>query len=676
VSVSGTLAGRRNTVIESLGVYLPPRIVSTDEVLDGCRHPVRFPLEQFTGIRTRRMAGDGEYSIDLARKAAAACLERSSRKPADVDLLLCCSISRFDGPKMFSYEPSTSIKLKQEFGLDNAIALDLTNGCAGMFTAISVVDAFLQTGAIDCAFVVSGEYITHLTDVAQLETTGFMDPRLACLTLGDAGAALMLERGPNAEVGFHALDLYTLGHYATYCVARATQEEHGGAIMLTDSMGLHAVTIDEAIGHAVEVLTSFGRPPDAFQKLIMHQTSHKTLNDSVDAVNRLYGREVCHPGNTVYNLADRGNTATTSHFVAVNDNIPTGEIRSGDNLIFSVTGSGLTIGTALYTFDDLPDRLRGTAGAGPAASNGGALATPSAVRPARVRIECVGLMPETAEPDDTVEMVRRAAEECLARSSYGRNEIGLLLHAGVYRNDFLSDPAQAALIAGALEINHKVGAERNGRTFAFDVSNGAVGFLNACHVATTMIQAGTFETALISAAEIENNLRLPAAPLLGVRQTASAVVLERSPGGRTGFGAFAFRCVADSIDAYTSEATFDHGATYLQFRRADELEDGYLSSLEGVVEELLDREGLGRNDIGLVLPPQLSSQFVARVEESLGLPRASVVDAVGTGHDLFTSALPYALTRASELGLTGEGEIALILQVGSGLQAAGAIYYF
>ena len=65
------------SVIESLGVYLPPRAVSTEEVLRGCASPIRFPLEQMTGIVSRRMAGDGEFALDLARKAIDACLGNS-----------------------------------------------------------------------------------------------------------------------------------------------------------------------------------------------------------------------------------------------------------------------------------------------------------------------------------------------------------------------------------------------------------------------------------------------------------------------------------------------------------------------------------------------------------------------------------------------------------------------
>ena len=57
--------------------------------------------------------------------------------------------------------------------------------------------------------VVSGEYITRITQTAQKEIESFMDKRLACLTLGDAGAALILEQAPDKKTGFQKFDLQT-----------------------------------------------------------------------------------------------------------------------------------------------------------------------------------------------------------------------------------------------------------------------------------------------------------------------------------------------------------------------------------------------------------------------------------------------------------------------------------
>jgi 3-oxoacyl-[acyl-carrier-protein] synthase III len=76
-----------NTIIESIGVYLPTQVLSTDQVIQGCKNPIPFPFEKVTGIKSRRVAGQHEFSIDLAKRAVAECLSNSKYHPADIDLL-------------------------------------------------------------------------------------------------------------------------------------------------------------------------------------------------------------------------------------------------------------------------------------------------------------------------------------------------------------------------------------------------------------------------------------------------------------------------------------------------------------------------------------------------------------------------------------------------------------
>ena len=134
------------------------------------------------------------------------------------------------------FEPSTAARLRDQCGLDNAIAFDITNACAGMFTGVAVADAFLQTGLVRPRH--GGQrriHHPHQRDRAEEKSKGPMDPRLACLTVGDAGAAVILERGPNGRVGFHDIDIATLSRYSTVCVPKRPMDPHGGAIMTVDS---------------------------------------------------------------------------------------------------------------------------------------------------------------------------------------------------------------------------------------------------------------------------------------------------------------------------------------------------------------------------------------------------------------------------------------------------------
>jgi 3-oxoacyl-[acyl-carrier-protein] synthase III len=664
------------TIIESLGVYLPQESISTNDVLLGCEKQIRFPLEKISGIKNRRMAGQNEFAIDLARKAIADCLEKSKYNAEDIDLLICCNISRYDGPEILSFEPCTSIKLRKHFDFKNAIAFDITNACAGMFTGIYIVNALLETGAVRRGMVVSGEYITYLTKNAQKEIESFMDPKLACLTLGDAGAAVILERGIDTHTGFQEINLQTLGRYSSYCIGKAT--ETGGWTMITDSVNMADAAIKFGAKNALGTLQSAGWSPDAFQHLVMHQTSTMTMNSARQEINHLLKSRICHDGNTINNLEHRGNTASTSHFIAINDNIYSNKINSRDKVIFIVAASGLTIGTALYIFDDLPDRLRQMESPLKLKTHGHINKYPgsgSHVVSPGIRIESVGtVLQGTIENKNSVELLHTAAINCLEKSSYVCNDIGLLIHSGVYRTEYIMEPAIAALLAGRLEMNATLPAP--GETLAFDIFNGSIGFLNACYIAQQMIGAGKCKRAMIVASEIENNAGLFPDKLTGVCEAASAIILDAHPMAGKGFSRILFNYHEESINAYTAYCFSRDNKICLSVQKDTDLEKKYIACIVPVVEELLQQEELNLDQIDIVFPPQISSGFIGQLSEQLNLPLKRFVDVVEEGPDLFSSSLAYGMEYAYNNELIKPGHIGLIIAVGSGIQVGCAIYKF
>ncbi len=669
---------KQNIIIESIGVYLPPQSISTEQILSDCKNKIQFPLEKISGISSRRMAGQDEFAIDLAKNAVADCLARSKYSPTDIDLLICCSISRFDGTGIISFEPNTSIKLKQHFGFENAIAFDITNACAGMFTGISIVESFIKNGTIRNGMVISGEYITHLTNTAQAEIEGFMDTRLACLTLGDAGAALILEKASDGDMGFEELDIQTFGGYSQYCIAKAS--EQGGMIMYTDSLNLTNAGVKSGAKHSMDLLQRSGWSTEGFQHLVMHQTSAMTLNSAMREINRLYDRQVCNNENTINNLELRGNTASTAHFVAIYDQIQNNKINSGDRIIFSITASGLTIGTALYVFDDLPDRLRQSEPEYLTRKklNSVKQRTPliKSVLP-RIQIESVGTTSlDSKGRKNSLESGCLAANDCIKNSAYGVNEIELLIYCGVYRSEYLLEPAYATLLAGKLEMNAMMGEEGSRKTFAFDIFNGSLGFLNACYVAQQMIAAGKCSTAMIAASESDDNLDSETKEPVGVREIASAFVLDVHSSANKGFSGFLFKSYVQYLDAYISNYKTGDKHHYMQVVKNENLEELYISCILSAVSELLETESLDLNDIDLFFPPQISSNFIKRLSMKLKVESEKFIDVVGDGPDLFSSSIACAFKYANEKGFTKSGDVGLMISVGSGIQVGCALYYF
>lgn len=679
------------SIIESVGTYLPPKVVTTAEVLDGCATRVRVPLERLTGIRSRHFAEEKEFAIDLASKAIEDCLKHSRIGKSQYDLLISANISRYDGLNVIGYEPSTAIALKKLLGFDNAIAFDISNACASMWTAVYVADAFIASGAVRNALVVSGEYISHLTRTAQLEIEGYMDSQLASLTLGDAGVAVSMCGSDRSGEGFNELDLYTLGAYSRLCVAKPSDKPHGGAVMYTDAVKVTAAIVPHAAAHAVHTLRQSGRHVDDLQHIIPHQTSRMTIRGALDEIANQFDTDCS--AQMIDNLEFRGNTASTTHFLAYRDQIDNGRIRTGDKILFAISGSGQTTGTAVYTCNDLPDRIReanneGTSQEQTSKTNEDAT-TSHAVELAMAvpfRMESIATAyPESGKQADTLSMLTEAARQCLEDGGtddqgIDRSTIELMISVGVYRTDFMTEPALAALLAGDIDINADQAAEDPVKTFAFDLLNGSMGFLNACHLICEMGRAGKIERAMVVASEIENNASIADKPIIGVTEMASAVVLSESEDGETGFHAFHFEHFPEHQDAYQVVANLrnDLGKTYLEHEIEGEWKERLIPTIGQTVERFLSGQSLSLSDIDWVLPSSMSDTACESLSEQLGIPVDQMILDREAETDAFTSSVPLAMLSASKSAPNGPapGQWGLIVQLSSGLQIGCALYRF
>jgi len=347
-----------NTVIESLGVYLPEGRLSTKELVNGCKVQPGINLEELTGIKTRPVVSEGEYGIDLAREAASRCFDISRYSPEDIDLVICTNINRYNGENFrIDFEPSTAALLAKDFDFSRAIIFDEPNACAGMFTGLYIVDAFLKAGTIKRGMVISGEAITCLSRNAQKEISAPFDPQLASLTVGDAGAAVILEQADTPGVGFHDMDVFTVAEHCGLCIGTYTKEPHGGIVMYTDSIKIHQIAIALTAEHVGRMIKGTKWENSKNHHYIMHQTGTRAIETTKKSINNWVGTEVCSKENTIVNVTERGNGASTAHFVALWDHIRNGAIKSRENILFAVQSSGINLGVALYTLNDLPERV-------------------------------------------------------------------------------------------------------------------------------------------------------------------------------------------------------------------------------------------------------------------------------------------------------------------------------
>ncbi|MFD3746198.1 3-oxoacyl-ACP synthase III family protein [Nocardia sp. NPDC058633] len=338
-----------SSTIEAVGAYLPTREVTTAQLLAQLAVDAPLDLEKVSGVRARRVRGDSEDSFTIALAAARSALDNSRYDAADLDVIISCSITRTRGEN-FCLEPSFALMLRTELGASRAIHFDVSNACAGMMTGVLLLDSMIRSGAARRGMVVSGECITPIADTAVREISQKYDPQFASLTVGDAGAAVVLDGtdGP----GLDYVELNTSAAFAKLCLGMPSDQGPGVALY-TDNRAMH----NESryllwTSRQLEFLAARGSTFDAegYDYLIHHQFS----GPAVELINKIAEREfdaAMPPGLAV--LDRYGNTASTSHFVVLHDALRQGLIAPGSKVLMVPAASGVVAGFLSVTIGDL-----------------------------------------------------------------------------------------------------------------------------------------------------------------------------------------------------------------------------------------------------------------------------------------------------------------------------------
>lgn len=344
------LSGEVRARIESIGTALPAARLTTEALLADCKQAEAVDLTWLTGVEERRVCGEGDNSRTLAIAAARNCLARSRWEAEDLDWLIFCGITRYVEGLEFQFEPQLSVEVASAIGAHRARTFDVGNACAGMLTGVNILEDGIRRGTIRRGMIVSGEWITHLAHNARSNVDGITHPEVASLTVGDSGAAAIIEScAPNQ--GIQSSVFVTLAEHSDLCIGKG-YPQGPGAFMLTDAAEIHRIALLDALEVLKEALSQAGIPYAKLGHVVAHQTSARAIR----AGDRIWQKVVgVRERKFRENLARIGNTSTTSHFLALDHLLSTGEIQRGESVLLLAFASGLVIGAQVFTVDELVD---------------------------------------------------------------------------------------------------------------------------------------------------------------------------------------------------------------------------------------------------------------------------------------------------------------------------------
>lgn len=321
----------RRAVIRGTGSSLPEGIRSNADLARMVDTSDEW-ITTRTGIRERRVASADEPMSKFATQAAKRALEAAGVAAADLDLLICASVT----PDMPI--PATACIIQDQLGATNAAAFDLAAGCTGFLYGLAVAERFLASAQYRHVLLIGAEVLSKYVDWTD---------RTTCVLFGDGAGAAVLTAG-EAPYGVLATALRADGSLADYIhVPAGGTREPASEKTIAERRHYIKMKGNETFKMAVRSMEEMSR--DVLQKaglttgdidlFIPHQANRRII----DAVgSRLGLRE-----DQVYvNIERVGNTAAASIPVALDEAVRQGRLKSGDVVLFTAFGTGLTWGAS------------------------------------------------------------------------------------------------------------------------------------------------------------------------------------------------------------------------------------------------------------------------------------------------------------------------------------------
>ncbi len=323
--------------IIATGSYLPKKILSNPDLEKMVETTDEWIVTR-TGMRERRIAGSEEFTSGMGVKAAEDALSKVPAFSRDkIDLVLVATLTP-DYPF-----PSTACLIQSALRLPQAAAVDVQAACTGYLYALTIAKAFIESGIYRNILVIASEKLSSIVDYKDRNT---------CVLFGDGAAACLV----SCEGTGLLLRETRLGSDGDQ--AEILQMPAGGcrqpASLDTVKAKLHCIQMGgkETFKHAVrrmetsskECIDQAGLLETEISWLIPHQANIRII----EAIAKRFGI----PMERVYITIDKyGNTSASSVGIALDELLREGRVVSGENLLLTAFGAGLTWGSMILTHD-------------------------------------------------------------------------------------------------------------------------------------------------------------------------------------------------------------------------------------------------------------------------------------------------------------------------------------
>jgi 3-oxoacyl-[acyl-carrier-protein] synthase III len=270
-----------------------------------------------------------------------------------------------------------------------------------------------------------------------------------------------------------------------------------------------------------------------------------------------------------------------------------------------------------------------------------------------------------AETEALSDLALPAARQALEQAGSDGKDIDLLIVATVTPD--MMFPSTAAILADQLGVADAA---------AYDLSAGCTGFMYALAQAYGMLAGGLARRALVVGGDVLSRILdwSDRSTLVLFGDGAGAVVLE--PSEEAGF--LAFELGADGAGGEhlwlpgSGSRLFDDPDQYVKMNGREVFKFA-TRVLVSSGEAVLERGGVGIEDVDVYVPHQANVRIIDHATKKLGVPSERVVVNVDRFGNTSSGSIPLALADAQAEGRLQPGKLVLMTGMGAGLTWGSAL---
>ncbi len=313
------------------GGYLPEKVL-TNADLEKMVDTSDEWIWSRTGVRERRIAAEGEHTVDLAEHATRRAIEAAGIDVRDIDLIVVATTTP---DQVF---PSTACLLQKRLGIHGCPAFDVQAVCTGFIYALDVADKFVRTDSAGCALVVGSETFSRIIDWSDRNT---------CVLFGDGAGAVLLQAVD--EPGIISSHLHADGQYTELLEVPAGVSKsydkviNGEAYVTMGGAEVFKVAVKRLGSIVDETLEANNMKKSDVTWLVPHQANIRIIA----ATAKKLGLSMDH---VVVTVDRHGNTSAASIPLAFDEAVRDGRIKRGDIVLMEGFGGGFTWGSVLLKY--------------------------------------------------------------------------------------------------------------------------------------------------------------------------------------------------------------------------------------------------------------------------------------------------------------------------------------